>query len=292
MAQPRIIRTLGWGVTLALVAAACKPDPPDDLGDAGGMAAATGGSPAGGAGGSAGGSVASTGGNGGGASVPECEIVAALPEMGSDCTQAELGESWCLPNGDRCVCQHDTWYCNTRCATDYPTVPATNASCAVGAACNYPSGEHCTCIAGRWLCLGRTGASCPANYPVTGDPCLDSQIGNACETYPVAWDTSGQQGTVICQCGDYPGYPDISPIPPGNATWTCYLYKVNGTKCPATQPSYDFGTKCPLGGGLCRYGSTECLCMSYYDGAMPPDGNHYYPWICGLATYPQGYPIM
>jgi hypothetical protein len=222
---------------------------------------------------------------GAGASVPECEIVSSLPEMGADCTQAELGLSWCLPNGDRCVCQHDTWYCNTRCATDYPTLPERNASCLTGAACNYPTGESCTCIAGRWRCLGQTiVASCAADgWPTTGDPCQESEFGTGCE-YPYL------STAFICECGGFMGL--FPPLRPGQLpTWTCYQSAFISAGCPATQPPYDFDTKCPMGpgGSLCLYGSTQCLCMSYSDGAESPYGEHYYPWICGLATYPQSY---
>ncbi len=227
---------------------------------------------------------APTGGSGG-AAVPECEIVSSLPEIGTNCTQAQLGESWCLPNGDRCVCQHDTWYCNTRCATDYPTVPTPNAPCLTGAACNYPTGDSCTCIAGHWRCLGRIGASCPANVPSSGDPCQDSEFGNGCE-YPSSVRGDSQQNIVICECGGLLGiFPP--PLPGRPPAWTCYEQGVNSAPCPATQPPYDFDTKCAMEASrtLCLYGSTECLCMSFYDGAE----SNYYPWICGLATYPQSY---
>jgi hypothetical protein len=98
---------------------------------------------------------------------------------------------------------------------------------------------------------------------------------------------------MICECGGYLGnFPP--PIPGRPPTWLCYQSGFSTAACPATQPPYDFDTKCPMGTGvsLCLYGSTVCLCMSYSDGGLPPDGSLYYPWICGLATYPQSYPRM
>jgi hypothetical protein len=196
-----------------------------------------------------GGSSASTG----DASGSLCSSVASLPSMGTACTNA--GETLCDASGNRCLCEHGIWFCNTACAAAHPNPPAPNSDCQTGAVCDYPAaGVSCACTDQKWNCFG--GSVCPTDMPITGDAC----------------------GTVVAEVCDYPNsvpflhYICACPLPGDaglDATWTCY----QSAPCPAAQPPYDLTTTCQ-GPALCAYGSTQCACVQ---------GS---PWFCGLVGIP------
>ncbi len=230
---------------------------------------ATGGSPAGGAaaggadtggaatGGTNSGGVssggASTGGtNGGGtagggaSSGPVCNVVTTLPTMGQACTNAS--ESQCDGSGGRCICQLGIWYCNTACASSYPTRPTPNTACQKGAACNYGD-EGCACFNSRWMCIGGSGCPAAANKPMTGQDC-NSQTGLTCD-YP----STDPLSHLVCSCS-------ANGDAGSGSAWTC----AQSARCPATQ-SLLVGF-CP-GVAVCTYGSTYCACIQAG-----------IPWVC------------
>jgi hypothetical protein len=184
---------------------------------------------------------------GGTASVPVCDTVESLPTMGVACTT--WGESRCDPSGNQCVCERGVWYCNTSCASTYPTEPTPYLACVRGAACNYPSGVSCSCINLLWMCMGRSG--CPADIPTTGDAC-GGMAGVWCD-YPNA------NPHMTCVCMPYDG----------GLSWTC----MQSSACPATQPAYDLTNSCQ-GLALCTYDSTRCSCQTMGT-----------PWVCGIGVF-------
>jgi hypothetical protein len=223
---------------------------------AGGSATASGGKGTGGVvtGGTASGGTATGGGaTGGTASVPVCSTVASLPTMGTACST--MGESQCDASGNQCVCSRGVWYCNTSCASTYPTEPTPNSACIGGAACNYPSGVSCQCLNSRWVCIGTSDCPAAANMPLTGDACNGS-TGVLCD-YP----NSIPFFHMTCFCM---ANADASSV----STWTC----VHPSLCPTTQPAYSLTNACPGTLTFCSYGSTPCSCLQ--------SGT---PWVCGLG---------
>jgi hypothetical protein len=213
--------------------------------------AATGGAPpTGGRSAWSGGRVAYTGGSysggrasGGAATIPVCEPVTTLPTMGTACSTA--GQSQCLPNGSRCLCERGIWYCNTSCGA---TPPTADSACTRGAACTYASGDRCACINLRWMCISSSG--CPANVPTTGQDCTGS-TGVACD-YP----NTNPSLHFACAC--------MNPSEAGTlSSWTC----IQSGPCPATQPSYSPTAVCPAA-AICSYGNIRCGCLAST------------PWIC------------
>jgi hypothetical protein len=241
MTETRIVQGMLMIAALVLGLVGCPPVPPDDS-DGGVGGSATGGSGTGGSAGAA-------------PSVPVCDTVASLPTMGTACST--YGESKCDVAGNRCVCERGYWYCNTTCATSYPTEPAPDSTCINGAACNYPSGVGCQCVNSRWVCTGTSSCPAAANMPMTGEAC-GGLAGVWCD-YP------NQNPALHIMCGCTPGNVDASL-----ATWTC----MQSYPCPTTQPAYDLTHPCAAGGvALCSYGSTRCKCSSVV------------PWVCGFGSF-------
>jgi hypothetical protein len=224
MTERRIVRRILMGAALLFGVAGCPPVDTSD-GDAGTGGSATGGSATGGT-----------------AAVPVCQAVAALPTAGSLCSNA--GESACTASG-RCVCARGIWYCDTACASTYPTPPVAYTDCLKGTACMYSGGVGCTCFGGKWFCT--SGIACPD--AMTGARCDDP--GTWCQYTDPAY------GTMSCLC--YPG-PDG-----GAATYTCVV----GTPCPKTPPPYP--TACSSNYGYCPYASGRTLCSCPFNGGQ---------WIC------------
>jgi hypothetical protein len=211
---------------------------------------ATGGNPTGGVFSGGGGNA-----TGGSASAPSCATVISLPNMGAACSAA--GESQCDKSGNQCVCERGIWYCNTVCASTYPTEPTPNSACYRGAACNYPSGVGCSCVNLSWFCLGSKGCPAAAGMPLTGDSC-NGLTGVACD-YP----NSSPALHFTCYCM-------VNADAGTGSTWVCAQSSV----CPTTQPAYSQANACP-GFATCSYGSIRCACLS---GKTP--------WVCGLAAFP------
>jgi hypothetical protein len=216
----------------------------------GGVAVVTGGTATGGT--ATGGTDTGGSATGGTASVPLCDTVDSLPAVGTAC--ATLGESRCDPIGNQCVCARGIWYCNTSCASTYPTEPTPCSDCIRGAACNYPSGASCACINLKWMCIGTS--ACSASMPAFGDAC-DGLSGSWCD-YPNS--NPALHMAAYCQ---------PTPYSSTGSTWAVLQSAV----CPATQPAYSLTNTCP-GAALCSYGSTRCVC--------PEAGA---PWICGLGIF-------
>ena len=200
-------------------------------------APSTGGSNTAGGSAMAGGGSSANGGNAGSAgtsNVPVCVTVSTLPQQYTACST--VGESQCLQNGNRCVCERGVWYCNANCSNIPQPTPNGDCSNNRGAACVYASGVSCACVSNRWMCIGASG--CPTSAPITGNAC-NNLTGQAC---------------------DYPGSPHLACACTANAdagtgsTWTCIASAV----CPATQPAYP--TTCD-GAAICSYGNTKCACV-------------------------------
>ncbi len=259
MTRARILRSILLSAALALSVVGCPPEPPDDD-DAGiGGSAATGGTTVMGGRATGGTATAGAGGAAGGTAVSVCQTVTTLPEQYSSCTNT--GQSQCLPNGDRCVCLRNVWYCNTECANIPEPTPGTDCSSHRGAACNYANGAGCSCENYRWndgwMCMGDS-SSCPAgNSITTGASCI--QPGIFCD-YP---DPGGDPLLhKFCACPS--ARADASQV----SAWYCFL----AARCPATQPVYP--TACGNGLALCAYGTVYCSCFS--------TGN----WICDWPGFP------
>jgi hypothetical protein len=215
----------------------------------GGTAANTGGTATAGAntGGKAtGGTTANTGGSATGGAASACigNPVSTLPVMGTACST--VGDSQCDPSGGRCVCERGIWYCNTECASNYPTQPTPNSACHRGAACTYGA-AGCACVSLQWMCVGTS--ACPATSPLTGAAC--SSLNIACD-YPDA----DPRLHFVCYCS---GGADG-----GTPNWTC----AQSAACPATQPPLGSTTGC-TGLAVCTYGNTHCACTQGGD-----------PWVC------------
>jgi hypothetical protein len=246
MTEERAIRSILVSAALMLGVAGCPPVP-DDESDAG-----VGGSAAGGA---------ATGGSatGGTASVPVCDIVDSLPPIGSTCNFT--GESRCDRSGNQCACQRGIWYCNTSCASTYPTEPSLDSACVKGSACTYPSGVSCTCVGGKWMCMG--GSFCPAVRPVDTVPCTDL-TGAICE-YPA---DARHAASAVCECVSNEIFLPLFDAGSGSS-WACMA----PSACPLTQPIYGSGDSCPGYYALCSYGSTLCTCQG---GTS---------WTCGSVSF-------
>jgi hypothetical protein len=240
MTEERIVRSILLSAASMLWVTGCPPEPPDDA-DAGIGGSATGGRA------TAGGTASGGNATGGTASVAVCTTVASLPALGTACSTE--GESQCDPSGHQCVCQRQRWFCNTICASTYPTLPTPDSECPAGAACSYPSGVSCACFASRWVCTG--SSNCPEDVPSTGTVC-PGLVGLACD-YP--------NSDTHMACGCPQNYRDAST----GSTWVCATLP----PCPATQPAY--GETCP-GFATCSYGAARCGCWQ--------TGN---PWVCGLG---------
>jgi hypothetical protein len=167
--------------------------------------------------------------------------------MGTTCTVA--GESQCNTSGDRCVCQLGMWYCNTACASTYPTQPTPNTTCLRGAACTYGD-AGCACVNSLWMCVG--GSSCPdaASLPVTGQDC-SAQTGITCD-YP----NTNPAPHMVCVCS-------ANADAGSGSTWTC----IQSAVCPATPP-YDLTEIC-RGTAVCTYDAVHCACLQAGT-----------PWLC------------
>ena len=230
MTEERIVSSLLMGLALVLGGAGCDPEPLGDHGDGGGSA------------------------TGGAASVPVCDAVDSLPDIGTACSTP--GESRCDPSGNQCVCARGIWYCNTNCASTYPTEPSPCSDCVRGSACNYPSGASCACTSTSWTCLG--GSACPAaaNTLTSGQAC-DGLTGLACD-YP----NSNPALHIACFCT---GKADAS----AGSTWIC----IQLGACPKTNPAYGVSNVCP-GVTFCSYDSTRCSCLEAGT-----------PWVCGLGGF-------
>jgi len=194
-----------------------------------------------------------TGGNAtGGGSTCVGSPVSSLPAMGTACSTP--GESQCDASDRQCVCERGIWYCNSSCASTYPTLPTPNTACQSGAACDYPSGASCTCSNSTWTCIGTS--SCPAAAPTTGVSCNDV-TGVACD-YP---------GSVhlVCMCtiANDGGLP----------TWTCFV----SANCPPAQPPYNPSQTC-TGPAICTYGANRCGCLY-------PSGTTTSSWVCGVGYF-------
>jgi hypothetical protein len=254
MTGGRIVRSILMSAAVVLGVAGCPPEPPAGN-DAGAGGTATGGTTV--MGGRATGGTAS----GGGASTCIGTTVATLPALGSCCGNLStcpgtlaMGTSLCDADGNQCVCRRGTWYCNTSCASTYPTEPAPNSACIHGAACNYPSGVSCACVYDSWSCMG--GSGCPATAPLTGEAC-NGLNGLACD-YP---HEPAPVPHLTCLCISN---ADAST----GSTWTCAV-----SDCPATQPPYSPADSCSRTFAFCSYGSAQCTC--WMDD----------PWICGLYVW-------
>ena len=256
MTEERIVRCILMSAASMLFVVGCPPEPPDDS-DAGVGGSTTGGTPA------MGGNATGGSATGGTATVPVCDTVETLPAQGTGCNNT--GESHCDRSGNQCACARGIWYCNTSCASTYPTEPSPYSECNSGTACSYPSGVSCVCgdltiepsdvRNRRWLCTG--GSLCPPGRPMTGDLCNDF-TGMFCD-YPPDSTAPG----VLCVCSPCGADGGLS-------CWTCAV----SAACPATQPVYSLTDSCG-GYAWCRYGSDLCICLQ---GGTP--------WCCGTGCFP------